>query len=116
MIPITLAPEVASPMPDAPTQSHSVNASDRQAHDLAKLGKAAGEFEAILLNSLWESMKVTFSSEDGEGEDDPILKSFDDWGMQALSRAAGSAGSLGVKSMIMNHLGSLIGPSSLGQK
>jgi len=94
-------PRLASPPLQPP------GSSDAAARDRAALGKAAGEFEALLLNSLWKSMKETFPRQEGEGEgeEDPILESFDDWGMQALSRAAGSAGALGIKTLIMQHLG-----------
>ncbi len=68
----------------------------------AKLSKAAGEFESMLLQSLWKSMKQTFSSPDDDS--DPTLESFDEWGMQALSTAVGNAGGLGIKNMILKHL------------
>jgi Rod binding domain-containing protein len=70
--------------------------------EVAKLRKAAGEFESMLLQSLWKSMKDTFSNQDDDS--DPTLESYDDWGMQALSNAVGNAGGLGIKNMILRHL------------
>ena len=69
---------------------------------LANLRKAAGEFEAMLLQSLWKSMKDTFSNPDDDK--DPTLESYDDWGMQALSTAVGNSGGLGIRNMILKHL------------
>jgi Rod binding domain-containing protein len=69
---------------------------------LAKLTKAAGEFESILLESLWKSMKETFSDPDEDA--DPTLKSFDDWGIQAMARSVGNSGGLGIKNMILKYL------------
>ena len=70
--------------------------------ELSKLRKAAGEFESILLESLWKSMKETFSDPDEDA--DPTLKSFDDWGIQAMASAVGNSGGLGIKNMILKYL------------
>jgi len=70
---------------------------------MAKLRKAAGEFEAILLQSLWKSMKETFQDQDDESFD-PSLETFDDYGMQVMASAVGSAGGLGIKNMILKYL------------
>jgi Rod binding domain-containing protein len=81
----------------------AANASVGDPPGLAKLKKAAGEFESILLDSLWKSMKETFAdSEDPDA--DPTLKSFDEWGIQAMASAVGSAGGLGIKNMIIKSL------------
>jgi Rod binding domain-containing protein len=74
---------------------------------LSKLRKAAGEFESILLESLWKSMKDTFSDPEDEAFD-PTLRSFDEWGMQAMASAVGSSGGLGIKNMILKHLEPLV--------
>jgi Rod binding domain-containing protein len=71
-------------------------------HEVSKLRKAAGEFESILLESLWKSMKETFSDPDEEA--DPTLKGFDDWGIQAMASAVGRSGGLGIKNMILKYL------------
>ena len=49
----------------------------------------------MLLNSLWKSMKETFSDQD-DPNSDQTLESFDDMGIQAMSNAVGSAGGLGI--------------------
>jgi Rod binding domain-containing protein len=72
--------------------------------ELAKLGKAAGEFEAMLLQSLWKSMKSSFSDPE-DPNFDPTLENFDDLSMQALAGAVGNAGGLGIKEMILKYLG-----------
>jgi Rod binding domain-containing protein len=71
--------------------------------ELSKLRKAAGEFESILLESLWKSMKDTFSEADNP-DSDPTLESFNDWGIHAMASAVGSGGGLGIKNLILKHL------------
>lgn len=78
------------------------NSAGSKSSELAKLTKAAGEFESILLESLWKSMKESFSDPDEDA--DPTLKSFDDWGIQAMARAVGNSGGLGIKNMILKYL------------
>ena len=92
MAPNTLVPAQSS---SAPAASNSPSA--------AKLRKAAGEFEAILLESLWKSMKETFKAPDDDNSD-PTLESFDDWGIQGMANAVGSSGGLGIKNMIIKYL------------
>jgi Rod binding domain-containing protein len=92
-----LAPLIA-PIPPVPL-AHSGSPSSPA---LSKLTKAAGEFESILLESLWKSMKETFSDPDEEA--DPTLKSFDEWGIQAMASAVGNSGGLGIKNMIIKYL------------
>jgi Rod binding domain-containing protein len=82
--------------------SRSDSANSRAAQEI-KLRKAAGEFESMLLNSMWKSMKETFTDQDDQ-DSDPTLESFDDWGMQAMSNAVGNAGGLGIKNLIIKHL------------
>jgi Rod binding domain-containing protein len=80
----------------------SMNSGNSDSPELSKLRKAAGEFESILLASLWKSMKETFSDPDEDA--DPTLKSFDDWGIQAMASAVGNSGGLGIKNMILKYL------------
>jgi Rod binding domain-containing protein len=68
-----------------------------------KLVKAAGEFESMLLDSLWKSMKETFK-DPNDPDSDATLQSFDDWGMKSMADAVGNAGGLGIKSMILKYL------------
>jgi Rod binding domain-containing protein len=101
--PDTLVPvnSALTPSALAPTQSSASAVSNSPS--VAKLRKAAGEFEAILLESLWKSMKETFKGSDDENSD-PTLESFDDWGIQGMASAAGSSGGLGIKNMIIKYL------------
>jgi len=84
------------------TAPRATNVANSSSPELSKLRKAAGEFESILLESLWKSMKETFS--DPEEDVDPTLKSFDDWGIQAMASAVGNNGGLGIKNLILKHL------------
>lgn len=69
-----------------------------------KLRAAAGEFEGMLLSSLWKSMKSTFASPDEDDTNDPAHDTLDDMGMQAMSNAVGKAGGLGLGKLILKHL------------
>jgi Rod binding domain-containing protein len=89
--------------PDSFITAQSATSSASGAHNGAVLRKAAGEFEAILLGSLWKSMKETFSNQDDE-DFDPTLQSFDEWGIQGMASAVGKAGGLGIKDLILKHL------------
>lgn len=68
-----------------------------------KLHKAAGEFESLLLSSLWKSMKTTFSDPDPDSED-PAHDSFEEMGIDAMAGAVGKAGGLGLGKLILKHL------------
>jgi Rod binding domain-containing protein len=70
--------------------------------DDQKLQKAAGEFESILLASMWKSMKQSFGTTDGES--DPAHGTLDDWGIEVMSGAVGKAGGLGIGRLILKHL------------
>jgi Rod binding domain-containing protein len=81
-----------------------------------KLGKAAGEFESMLLSSLWKSMKSTFASSDdpSDDSDDPGHETLDDMGIQAMSSAVGKAGGLGLGKLILKHLEPMLARSTDG--
>jgi Rod binding domain-containing protein len=89
--------------PDIHSAAKAENSPSANSPQLAKLTKAAGEFESILLESLWKSMKETFADSE-DADSDPTLKSFDDWGIQAMAGAVGSSGGLGFKNMIIRYL------------
>jgi Rod binding domain-containing protein len=78
-----------------------------------KLRQAAGEFEGMLLSSLWKSMKSTFSPDDGDSADsaDPAHDTLDDMSMQAMSNAVGKAGGLGLGKLILKHLEPMLAAS-----
>jgi Rod binding domain-containing protein len=98
-----LFPRSITQAPDSFVLAQSSASKEAGPHEGAKLRKAAGEFEAILLESLWKSMKETFSSQDDENFD-PTLQSFDEWGIQGMASAVGKSGGLGIKNMILKHL------------
>jgi Rod binding domain-containing protein len=68
-----------------------------------KLKKAAGDFESILLSSMWKSMKQSFGDTD-ESNADPASGTINDWGIEVMSGAVGKAGGLGIGNMILKHL------------
>ncbi len=104
MIPLAgTAPTALAPLSAALRVAHSPNSGSSSSIELSKLRKAAGEFESILLESLWKSMKETFS-DSGDPNSDPTLKSFDDWGIQVMASAVGNSGGLGIKNMILKYL------------
>jgi Rod binding domain-containing protein len=78
----------------------------------AKLQRAAGEFESLLLSSLWKSMKSTFTSEDSEdpASNDPAHDALDQMGIDAMSGAVGKAGGLGLGKLILRHLETKLPP------
>jgi Rod binding domain-containing protein len=96
------APATLPPLNVALPVVQSANSGRSNSPELSKLRKAAGEFESILLESLWKSMKETFS--DPDEDSDPTLKGFDDWGIQAMASAVGNSGGLGIKNMILKYL------------
>lgn len=75
----------------------------KSAADEAKLKKAAGDFESILLASLWKSMKQSFTAPDADS--DPAHGTLDDWGIEVMAGAVGRAGGLGIGRLILEHLG-----------
>ena len=68
-----------------------------------KLKKAAGDFESILLSSMWKSMKKSFG-DPKESDSDPASGTMDDLGIEAMSDAVGKSGGLGIGNMIIKHL------------
>ena len=82
------------------SEASAKTATDSQ--DQQKLQKAAGEFESILLASMWKSMKQSFGAT--EDASDPAHGTLDDWGIEIMSGAVGKAGGLGIGQLIMKHL------------
>jgi Rod binding domain-containing protein len=78
-----------------------------------KLRRAASEFESILLESLWKSMKSTFAASDDDSTD-PAHNTLDDMGTQAMSSAIGKAQGLGLGKMILKRLEPLLAHSQNG--
>jgi Rod binding domain-containing protein len=97
-----------------PNLSATLDASSLRSHDatdaahgpaaVAKLRKAAAEFEAQLLSSWWTTMKNSGMSGDEE-DSDPGKDTLDQLGMQAMSSAvANGRGGLGIGDMLVRSL------------
>ncbi|MCH8267765.1 MAG: hypothetical protein IH846_09635 [Acidobacteria bacterium] len=67
----------------------------------AKLRKAAQDFEAILIQTLWRSMKESFAS---SSEQDPAHRTLEDLSMQAMSTALAASGGLGIARMLIHAM------------
>ena len=89
-------PAAAGPVTSA--KSKPVDSPDEQ-----KLKKAAGDFESILLASLWKSMKESFK-DPKDNDSDAASGTIDDWGIEVMSGAVGKAGGLGIGNMIIKQL------------
>jgi len=79
-----------------------VTSSKAQQAQLLKLKKAATQFEAMLLQKWWSSMKQS-----GLGQDDDIdpgAGTLDNMSMQAMSTAVANAGGVGIAAMLVRSL------------
>lgn len=65
-----------------------------------RLLDAAMDFEAMLLESWWKSMKATFGEEDGEAGSEAL----DDLSIEAMSTAIASGGGLGLARLLLGQL------------
>jgi len=90
------SPAVANP---AATQ----NSKPADTANEAKLKKAGGDFESILLASMWKSMKESFKDPNNP-DSDPASGTLNDWGIEVMSGAVGKAGGLGIGKMIVKYL------------
>lgn len=70
--------------------------------DEHKLQKAAGDFESILLATLWKGMKAGLGGD--ESDSDPAHGTLEDWGIEIMSTAVGRVGGLGIGKLILEHL------------
>jgi len=93
------------------SQSVGKTVAGREGTKDQKLRKAAGEFESLLLQNLWKSMKSSFAS-DEEDSSDPAHDTLDDWGIQAMSDAVGKNGGLGIGRLILKDLEPKIAPQT----
>jgi Rod binding domain-containing protein len=94
-------------LPPAATQENAAAQTPQHEAAMAKLQKAAQDFEAIMINSLWGPMK------DGSlGSDDDLQDStggsLEQLGMQMVSGALARAGGLGIGKMIVHALQSKV--------
>ena len=95
----SFAVSVSGPQVTLESQSGSGNSSDDR-----KLRKAAGDFESILLASMWKSMKQSFGTSDSDFDADPAHGTLEDWGIEVMSSAVGRSGGLGIGKLILKHL------------
>ena len=93
---------VGFPAPIAENLMQAQGKTAADSPDRQKLEKAAGEFESILLASMWKSMKQSFGATDDAS--DPAHGTLDDWGIEIMSGAVGKAGGLGIGKLILKHL------------
>ena len=75
---------------------------DPKQANLLKLKKAATQFEAMLLEKWWSSMKESGLGE--EDDSDAGAGTLDNMGMQAMSMAIASAGGVGIAAMLVHSL------------
>jgi Rod binding domain-containing protein len=97
-----MVPIDSSAIPAAAAQGATSSTSTLGSADEAKLKKAAGDFESILLASMWKGMKQSFGS--SETDADPAHVTLDDWGIEIMSGAVGRAGGLGIAKLLLAHL------------
>lgn len=108
MLPITsVSSAVASSGTTASGSVPSPNSKPVDSADRQKLNKAAGDFESILLASMWKSMKEGFK-DPKESDSDPASGTIDDWGIEVMSDAVGKSRALGIGNLILKHLGSKV--------
>jgi Rod binding domain-containing protein len=68
-----------------------------------RVGSAARQFEAVLLNSLLGSLEHSFSALPGK-KPDSIADNYHAMGMQALASSLAAGGRVGIASMIVRNL------------
>ena len=95
--------------PSKPGPSSRSNPTDSA--EEKKLKKAAGDFEAILLDEMWKSAKNSFGTSETDGSD-AAHGTLEDWGMEVMSGAVGKAGGLGIGALILRHLAATPPPQS----
>src|ERR1700684_3586462 len=103
MLPLHSVTHAAAPDPSAADSANE-----------AKMKKAAGDFESILLASMWKSMKQSFS-DPNDPSSDAASGTLNDWGIEVMSGAVGKAGGLGIGKMIVKYLEQHGGSSESGE-
>jgi len=101
--PVGMSPATLLSADASSAAAQSLQTGKHASPEVQKLVKAAGEFESMLLESLWKSMKETFK-DPNDPDSDATLQSFDDWGMKSMAESVGNAGGLGIKAMILKYL------------
>lgn len=93
-----------------PGASQTAATSAGTSPDEHKLRKAAGDFESILLATLWKGMKEGLG--DDQSSSDPAHGTLEDWGIEIMASAVGRAGGLGIGKLILEHLDPKVHPNS----
>jgi Rod binding domain-containing protein len=117
MIPISIpASEVISSVLHGTSASGKLLTPIDQANpnspQMAKLVKAAQDFESILVNTLWKTMQDASLNPSGLGSEDPASASVNQFGMSFAANAIGHAGGFGIANMIVKALESQIGATA----
>lgn len=84
---------VATGVADQPGEAHA-----------AKAVRAAKEFEAVLLNSLFGSLERAFAALPGKKKEDSSSDTYHAMGMQALTSSLANWGGIGIAAMIERGL------------
>ena len=79
-----------------------------------RVGSAARQFEAVLLNSLLGSLEHSFSALPGK-KPDSVADNYHAMGMQALASSLAAGGGVGIASMIVRNLLHKKGDGASGQ-
>ena len=108
-----MSPNGLQPLASAPAQQAAADSAQKTAQ-MAKLQKAAQDFEAILINSLWGSMKEGSLSSDDDLQGSS--NSLEQFGMQMVSGALAKAGGLGIAKMIVHALQAKVNAAAQGGK
>src|SRR3984957_20963809 len=90
------------------------NSSPKDTANETKLKKAGGDFESILLASMWKSMKESFKDPNNP-DSDAASGTLNDWGIEVMSGAVGKAGGRGIGNMIVKYLEQHGGSSESGE-
>lgn len=83
--------------------SSSANSAAPTEAYVQRVGNAARQFEAVLLNSLLGSLEHSFSALPGK-KSDSIADNYHAMGMQALASSLAGSGGVGIASMIERNL------------
>lgn len=92
----------------------TASANPANSPQVAKVRKAAGEFEAMLLQNWWGSMKESGFGGDDDSSD-PGKDTLDQLGMQAMCAAVAKGGGLGIAAILVQSVLSKAGESEASQ-
>jgi Rod binding domain-containing protein len=93
--------------PGGPKQAASAHPTATDSATRSKVQKAAQDFEALMISTLWKSMREE-SNESGE-EQDAANQTLGDWGMSVAANSLAKWGGLGIGKMIIHSLTPKVG-------